>query len=291
MIKRDDELREEEEIMLVDSNLPVDRDRLKNRLVRLVKEDEEILGCFFSGSIGTKTEDYYSDIDVRIVVKDGLNLKRKQVEIIRAIGKYLFIEELTEDSSIIHYATFIKLDLFIYTVDKLEPSIWMKQIEIVKDFGLLEELSAKSQELSYQITQETFDNLIHSYYGQYFELYRCWKREEYNFLEHLTLEMKHTLVSMWYISKGYAPNPSNDWAKYAGRKTRLSHLEIEFLESYTPCQVNQLEEFTQKIEILMFEVAEKIANYNSLSFSQTTFKKVHRRISFNPDELIVKKRR
>ena len=41
----------------------------------------------------------------------------------------------------------------------------------------------------------------------------------------------------------------------------------------------------------MFEVAEKIANYNSLSFSQTTFKKVHRRISFNPDELIVKKRR
>ena len=270
--------------MLVDSNLPVDRDRLKNRLIRLVKEDEEILGCFFSGSIGTQTEDYYSDIDARIIVKNGLNLKRKQVEIIRAIGKYLFIEELTEDSSIIHYATFVKLDLFIYTVDKLEPSIWMKKINIVKDFGLLEELSTKSQQLSYEVTQETFDQLLHSYYAQYFELYRCWKREEYNYLENLTLEMKHTLVSMWYISKGHAPNPSNDWAKYGGRKTKLSHLEVEFLESYTPCLVEQLEEFTKKIELLMFEVAEKVATYNSLSFSQTTFRKVHRRISFDVSE-------
>jgi predicted nucleotidyltransferase len=95
--------------MLVDSNLPVDRDRLKNRLIRLVKEDEEILGCFFSGSIGTKTEDNYSDIDARIIVKDNINLKRKQVEIIRAIGKYLFIEKLEEKCSIIYKVRFICL--------------------------------------------------------------------------------------------------------------------------------------------------------------------------------------
>lgn len=266
--------------MLVDSNLPVDRDRLKNRLIRLVKEDEEILGCFFSGSIGTKTEDNYSDIDARIIVKDNINLKRKQVEIIRAIGKYLFIEKLEEKSSIIHYDTFIKLDLFVYTVEDLTPSIWLKNIAIVKDFGLLEDLSKKSQGLSYSITQKEFDELINNYYADYFELYRCWKREEYNYLEHLILSMKHCLVSMWYVSKGFAPNPAMDWAKYEGRKTKLTHLEANFILSYTPFELEQLEEFTKKMEILVFEAAEKISTYNRLSFSQETFKKVHRRISF-----------
>lgn len=266
--------------MLVDSNLPVDRDRLKNRLIRLVKEDEEILGCFFNGSIGTKTEDNYSDIDARIIVKDNINLKRKQVEIIRAIGKYLFIEKLEEKSSIIHYDTFIKLDLFVYTVEDLTPSIWMKNIAIVKDFGLLEDLSKKSQSLSYSITQKEFDELINNYYADYFELYRCWKREEYNYLDHLILSMKHCLVSMWYVSKGFAPNPAMDWAKYEGRKTKLTHLEANFILSYTPFELEQLEEFTKKMEILVFEAAEKISTYNRLSFSQETFRKVHRRISF-----------
>ncbi|MGF2053210.1 hypothetical protein [Vagococcus fluvialis] len=266
--------------MLVDSNLPVDRDRLKNRLIRLVKEDEEILGCFFSGSIGTKTEDNYSDIDARIIVKDNINLKRKQVEIIRAIGKYLFIEKLEEKSSIIHYDTFIKLDLFVYTVEDLTPSIWMKNIAIVKDFGLLEDLSKKSQSLSYSITQKEFDELINNYYADYFELYRCWKREEYNYLDHLILSMKHCLVSMWYVSKGFAPNPAMDWAKYEGRKTKLTHLEANFILSYTPFELEQLEEFTKKMEILVFEAAEKISTYNRLSFSQETFRKVHQRISF-----------
>lgn len=266
--------------MLVDSNLPVDRDRLKNRLIRLVKEDEEILGCFFSGSIGTKTEDNYSDIDARIIVKDDINLKRKQVEIIRSIGKYLFIEKLEEKSSVIHYDTFIKLDLFIYTVKDLKPSIWMKDIAIVKDFGLLSDLSKKSQGLSYTITQSEFDQLLNNYYADYFELYRCWKREEYNYLDHLILSMKHCLVSMWYVSKGFAPNPAMDWAKYEGRKTKLTHLEANFILSYTPFELEQLEEFTKKMEILVFEAAEKISTYNRLSFSQETFRKVHRRISF-----------
>ncbi|MEG0256537.1 MAG: hypothetical protein RR554_11540 [Vagococcus sp.] len=270
--------------MLVDSNLPVDRDRLKNRLIRLVKEDEEIIGCYFGGSIGSKTEDFYSDIDARIVVGDNVNLKRKQQEIIRSIGEYLFIEKFNENYSVIHYATFIKLDLFIYTPEMLEASIWMKKIEIVKDDGLLHELAEESQKLDYQITQDEFDQLVNKYYAYYFELYRSWKREEYNYLEDLTMGIKHSLVSMWYVSKGYVPNKNLDWAKYEGRKTQLSHLETNFLLSYTPCTVDMLETFTKKMEILVLEAAEKIAAYNNLAFSIDTFRKVHRRVSFKVEE-------
>lgn len=270
--------------MLVDSNLPVDRDRLKNRLIRLVKEDEEIIGCYFGGSIGDKSEDYYSDIDARIVVNEHVNLKRKQQEVIRSIGEYLFVETFNENNSVIHYATFIKLDLFIYTPDMLEPSVWMKKVEIVKDDGLLQEVAQESQKLEYRITQEAFDQLVNKYYAYYFELYRSWKREEYNYLEDLTLAIKHSLVSMWYVSKGYVPNKNLNWAKYEGRKTKLSHLETNFLLSYTPCTVDQLETFTKKMEILVLEAAEKIAAYNNLNFSIDTFKKVHRRVSFKVEE-------
>ncbi len=269
--------------MLVDSNLSVDRDRLKNRLIRLVKEDDEIIGCFFAGSIGTKTEDFYSDIDARIIVKEKVNLLRKQQEVIRSIGEHLFIEDFTERSSVIHYATFIKLNLFIYRKEQIKPNMWLKEIEIVKDYGSLKEMSDASQAITYKITQEEFDQYINHYYGYYFELYRSWKREEYNYMEDLTLAIKHSLVSMWYVSKGYVPHANLDWAKYEGRKTKLSHLETNFLLSYTPCTPDMLESFTKKMEILMLEAAEKIANYNNLAFSIDTFKKVHRRVSFKED--------
>lgn len=271
--------------MLVDSNLPVERDRLKNRLIRLVKEDDEILGCFFGGSIGNHTEDFYSDIDARIVVKKGINVERKQVEVIRSIGEYLFIEEMTNNYSVIHYATFIKLDLFVYTEEMLVPNMWLKDIQIVKDFGILEELSEKSQTIQYRVTQEEFDKLINHYYADYFELYRCWRRKEYNYIEALALSIKHSLISLWYISKGFVPNERQDWGKYEGEKTKLSHLESNFILSYTPFDLNQLETFTKKMEILVFESAEKVANYNNLFFSIDTFKKVHKRISFKKEEL------
>ena len=270
--------------MLVDSNLPVDRDRLKNRLIRLVKEDEEIIGCFFSGSIGKRTEDFYSDIDARIIVKDNVNLMRKQQEVIRSIGEYLFVETFTEECSVIHYATFIKLNLFIYRPNMLEPSVLFKQVEIVKDDGFIQELVDISNQMEYRITQEEFDQLVNKYYAYYFELYRTWKREEYNYLEDLTMAIKHSLVSMWYVSKGYMPNKNLDWAKYEGRKTKLSHLETNFLLSYTPCEVEMLESFTKKMEILVLEAAEKIAAYNNLQFSVDTYKKVHRRISFKEEK-------
>lgn len=271
--------------MLVDSNLPVERDKLKNRLVRLVKEDEEIIGCFFGGSIGSKEEDYYSDIDARIVVIDGVDLIRKQQDIIKSIGEYLFVETFTENYSVINYATFVQLDLFVYRKEMLEPSIWMKQIDIVKDDeGILADLRALSQGLEYEITQGTFDAVLNEYYGYYFELYRAWRRGEPNNMEAIILNIKQHLVSMWYLSKGEIPNYDRIWSKYEGKRSKLSHLETEFLLSYTPCPPDELYIFTKKIEILMLEATEKVAAYNHLEFSPSIFRRVHDRISFKVEE-------
>lgn len=266
--------------MIVDSNLPVERDRLKNRLIRLVKEDREIVGCFFDGSIGSNQEDFYSDIDARIVVKPHVNLKRKQREIINAIGEHLFIETQGLNYAVIHYATFIKLDLFVYYEADLEPSVWSKNIEIVKDNGMIRELQYVSQSVVYRIDQAEFDDLVFKYYGHYFALYRSLKRKELNDLEFISLYLKHSLVSMWYIEKGYAPNTTFDWSQYEGRRSKLSKYEKEFLQSYSPLLEEDMADFTKEIRILMFQATEKVAVYNNLNFDKKVFRDVHRLISF-----------
>ncbi|MGY3766592.1 hypothetical protein ACWOAH_08625 [Vagococcus vulneris] len=267
--------------MIVDSNLPVERDRLKNRLIRLVKEDNDIVGCFFGGSIGTKRADNYSNIDARIVLRDGINTKKKQLDIIHTIGEILFIESFREDFSIIHYVTFIKLDLYVYTESTLQPSLWIKEIDIVKDNGLIQRVMEYSQSIQYRASQEDFDLLLNRYYANYFELYRCWKRGEINHLEFISLAMKQSLVSLWYMAKGICPNQLYDWSKYEGQRSQLSHLEKAFLASYTPLDIKELSGFTKEISILMLEVAEKVAVYNNLNFSRETFQRVHKKISFS----------
>ncbi|MGO2083404.1 hypothetical protein [Vagococcus sp.] len=266
--------------MIVDSNLPVERDRLKNRLIRLVKEDNEIISCFFGGSIGSNQEDYYSDIDARIVVKEHVNLRRKQREIINSIGEHLFIETEEENYSVIHYATFIKLDLFIYFEEELFPNIWLKKIEIVKDNGWLKELQNYSQQVMYRVTQEEFDAILFKYYGYYFELYRSLKRGETNYFEDVSLHLKQSLVSMWYIEKGFCPNKDYGWSKYEGNRSELTWHERIFLKSFTPLPREDVALFTQQIRILMFESTEKVAVYNNLFFDKDVFREVHRLISF-----------
>ncbi len=269
--------------MLVDSNLPIERDKLQNRFARLVKEDNDIIGAYFSGSIGNKTEDFYSDINARIILKPGIQIEQKQREIIRSIGDYLFIELFDYNHSIIHYATFIKLDLMVYTLEMLEPSILYKHIEIIKDDGTLTELHNLSKDMQYVVTQEVFDHILNQYYADYFNLYRAWRRNESNHIESIVLSIKQHLVSMWYLSKGTEPNIDDDWRNYEGEKSRLSHLEKEFILSYTPFDIKEIEVFTNKIAILMLEASEKVAVYDDLFFSRPNFMKVHDRISFTDE--------
>jgi len=269
--------------MLVDSNLPVERDKLKNRFARLVKEDNEIIGAYFGGSIGDKTEDFYSDINARVILKPGISPEQKQRHIISSIGDFLFIEMLTENHSIIHYSTFIKLDLIVYTLEMVEPSVQYKHIEIIKDDGTLQELHNLSKDMSYVVTQQVFDEVLNQYYADYFNLYRAWKRDERNHIESIVLSIKQHLVSMWYLSKGAQPNDPDDWRNYEGHKSKLSHLEKEFLLSYTPFDIEKLQIFIKEVAILMLEASEKVAVYDELVFSRTNFMKVHDRVSFSDE--------
>ena len=166
----------------------------------------------------------------------------------------------------------------------LEPSVLYKHIEIIKDDGTLTELHNLSKNTHYVVTQEVFDDVLNQYYADYFDLYRAWRRDERNHIESIILSIKQHLVSMWYLSKGAKPNDADDWSNYEGDKSRLSHLEKEFLLSYTPFDINDIEVFTREIAILMLEASEKVAVYDELFFSRPNFMKVHDRISYSTEE-------
>ena len=54
-----------------DLNLPIHRERLIRAIESDLLDDDDVLAAFYGGSIGNENADLYSDIDLRIVVKNG----------------------------------------------------------------------------------------------------------------------------------------------------------------------------------------------------------------------------
>ncbi|MFP3340703.1 hypothetical protein R0J91_22200, partial [Micrococcus sp. SIMBA_131] len=53
-----------------DIEIPRHRQNLSDAIERDLLTDENILAVFYGGSIGNQSSDMYSDIDLRVVVKD-----------------------------------------------------------------------------------------------------------------------------------------------------------------------------------------------------------------------------
>jgi predicted nucleotidyltransferase len=126
------------------------RENLKEMLEEFYQSDPDVLGIFYGGSIGKGNADIYSDIDLRIVVKESIDTKAKIEKLIEQSDDILFVEDLYKQFTVIHFDCFIKLDLFIYYPTQLEPSIWLQDIQIIKDTGKhLKKVKNTSKNLSY----------------------------------------------------------------------------------------------------------------------------------------------
>lgn len=63
-----------------DLALPKQRETLLNTIKKDLLNDENVLGVFLGGSIANNNTDLYSDIDLRIVVKDDLYEKYRKIK-------------------------------------------------------------------------------------------------------------------------------------------------------------------------------------------------------------------
>jgi predicted nucleotidyltransferase len=211
-----------------DSKLPEVREELLEKIIISLKQNFEIVGIFLGGSISKSNFDLFSDIDLRIVVSDQkfFEYVRNKQELPKQWGRVLFFEDLYPKApfTIAHFDNFIKVDIFFYTAEKIEPSIWFKDIQILHDTdGILNELLNKSNDIKYQVSREDVIRWRGKVFSYIHEVYRRVKREEYYYALTMMNNLRSFIVQGWDMSSNRQPNDAWDWSKIEGSRT---HLEL-----------------------------------------------------------------
>lgn len=198
--------------------------------------DDNILAVFYGGSLGKQNTDLYSDIDLRIVVKDEVYEQYRSNKKQRANkwGNVVFFEDFPWATySIAHYDGFIKVDTFYYKTKDIQPSVWLQNIKIVHDTtGIMQGVLDKSMNLFYQPTVEEIEIWRTKFFAYAHEMYRRAMRKEIYYALHCLDNLRLSMITAWYMDKGLQPNTFGDWAKLEGNRSKLNELQLTFLESW-----------------------------------------------------------
>ncbi|KKI91323.1 hypothetical protein WQ54_15375 [Bacillus sp. SA1-12] len=219
-----------------DLDIPNQRQVLMAAIESDLKNDRNVLAAFYGGSIGNQNTDLYSDIDLRIVVKDEAFEKYRVNKKQRAKnwGNVLFFEDFPwATHSIAHYNTFIKVDSFYYKTKDIKPSVWLQNIKIVLDTtGLIKEVLKKSMALSYIPTVEEVEIWRTKFFAYVHEAYRRVMRNEIYYALHCVDNLRLSITAAWYMEAEIQPNTFGDWAKLEGNRSKLSVWQLELLAQW-----------------------------------------------------------
>lgn len=238
-----------------DLKLPKHRSELVTRICDDLVEDDRILSVFFGGSIGNETTDTYSDIDVRIVVKDedydSFRLRKR--ERAQCWGNVLFFEDVAwTNYSVAHYDTLLKVDSFYYRKRDLEPSVWLQDIQIVVDSGgFMSEIVEESRKLRYEPSVGEVELLRSKFLAHSHEIYRRASRGEWNYALSCLIHLRMIVVTAWYMDKGLQPNTFGDWAKYEGSRSLLDQPQLQALAEWDGCR--DRDEVMKKLRMMFGE--------------------------------------
>ncbi len=195
------------------------------------------MALFYGGSLGNGNTDVYSDIDVRVVVKPE---KLKEYILNKAVrpqkwGKILFVEDINPSSiyTVAHYDCFIKVDTFYYKPEDIQPSIWLKNIKIMKDTDeLMTRTLGKSMALYYEPTIDEIESWRVKFFAYLHEAYRRVMRKEYYYAINCIDKLRLSVAMGWYMEKGIQPNSFGDWAKYEGERSKLDNWQQTLLSNW-----------------------------------------------------------
>lgn len=219
------------------SKLPSKRGKLLDTIQNDLLNDDNILSFFFGGSISNETTDLFSDIDLRVVVKPNkINeyISNKECRA-KNWGNVLYFEDWSPSSFYIvaHYDNFIKVDVFYYTPENIQPSVWLKNIKILKDTNeIMSNVLKKSMTLTYKPSLNEFEIWRTKFFAYLHEAYRRALRKEYYYALDCIDKLRLSIVTAWYMDSGIQPNSFGDWAKYEGERSRLEVWQKLLLESW-----------------------------------------------------------
>ncbi|WP_100011224.1 aminoglycoside 6-adenylyltransferase [Lentibacillus sediminis] len=228
-----------------DLRLPYYRGELLTSIETDLLNDDNVLAVFYGGSIGSENTDLYSDIDLRIVVKpekikEYISNKNTRPN---NWGNVLFIEDANPFSiyTVIHYDCFVKVDIFYYKPNDFHPSIWLKNIKVIKDTNeLMSGVLDKSMNLTYKPSLEEFELWRMKFFAYLHETYRRVRREEYYYALDCIDNLRLSMAMAWYMDKGLQPNAFGDWAKYEAERSGLEDWQQSMLKSWE-CGRNTME--------------------------------------------------
>lgn len=219
-----------------DLDIPKHRQDLMAAIELDLINDNNVLAVFYGGSIGNQNTDLYSDIDLRIVVKDEVFEEYRINKKLRAKnwGSVLFFEDFPwATHSIAHYNTFIKVDSFYYKMKDIRPSIWLQNIKIVHDTsGLIKDVLTKSMALYYSPTVQEVEIWRTKFFAYVHEAYRRVMRKEIYYALYCLDNLRLSMVTGWYMNAGIQPNTFGDWAKLEGSRSKLLEWQLNLLEEW-----------------------------------------------------------
>ncbi|KGP91819.1 hypothetical protein N780_15745 [Pontibacillus chungwhensis BH030062] len=219
-----------------DLKIPRDRQTMLSQIEQDLINDENVLAVFYGGSIGKQNTDLYSDIDLRILVKDEVfeEYRLTKKERAKNWGNVLYFEDIPWATyTVAHYDSFIKVDAFYYKTEFIQPSTWLQNINIVYDkTGFMGEVLVKSEILSYSPSFQEVEIWRTKFFAYVHEAYRRVNRKEMFYALSCLDNLRLSMVTAWYMDKGLQPNAFGDWAKYEGERSELDSWQLSLLASW-----------------------------------------------------------
>ncbi len=192
-----------------------EQDRVVLRLQQRVLAEKDILVCFLSGSYGRGTQDAFSDLDVGLVFEnDGVRevAYSDRRDFVRSVLPY--VPACSFDAAHVRpyfhvalYSNGAKVDYRYETKDGLEPTLWDREIRILKDTnGWGENFQHAAQQISAAqalppMTASELAALDERFWIMFMDVYRQVLRGDYDkpfpvYLQLLTFTLPRFLRSL-----------------------------------------------------------------------------------------------
>ncbi|NMH69218.1 hypothetical protein HF072_10580 [Bacillus sp. RO3] len=214
-----------------------ERDKLKDSIQKDLLNDENVLAFFYGGSMARGNHDLYSDLDLRIVVKDHTfeEYRARKKERAGKWGEVLFYEDFPWAAhTVAHFRNFVKVDSFYYRKQDLKPSFYLKEADIVYDpHHCVQATVDASQMMDYRVTNEEFEIWRSKFFAHSHEVYRRGNRGEMYYALHSIDMMRWSIAAGWDMEKGRVPNASGDWSRYEGERSSFTTDQKALLKSWS----------------------------------------------------------
>lgn len=160
------------------------REEILKKMIDYFMNAECILGIFLSGSLAQGNWDEFSDIDFRVIVDDKYidYYINNRLTIPNNWGDLIYNEYSLswKNMCVSHFKPFIKVDVFYYKSDEINPSLWHnKGIKIIYDkTGKIAEIVEESKKLAIEYNKQEINMSIDKTFALIHEVYRRAKRNE-----------------------------------------------------------------------------------------------------------------